>query len=193
MPQQLSNTDSLKQEQFKDEIIPHLDAAYNFALRLTTNVMEAEDLLQESIVKAYRFFNNYERGTNARAWLYRIIKNSYINNYRRRSKQPDSVDYNEVSSFYEMIRAERSDTTDLEEKIYRTLMDDEVNQALKELPEKFRICIWLCDVEGFTYEEISNMLDIPIGTVRSRLHRGRNLLKKWLLDYAVGRGYEAVN
>lgn len=179
-----------KQEDFQEEIIPHLDAMYNFALRLTSDPNDAEDLVQDTIVKAYRFFSSYEKGTNAKAWLFRILKNSYINNYRKQSKQPSQVDYDEVSSFYETIRADRTDTSDLEDRMFRELIDDDISNALEELPEDFRTVVLLCDVEGFTYEEIANMLDVPIGTIRSRLHRGRNLLKAQLVEYAEERGYQ---
>lgn len=179
-----------KQEDFQEEIIPHLDAMYNFALRLTSDPNDAEDLVQDTIVKAYRFFSSYEKGTNAKAWLFRILKNSYINNYRKKSKQPSQVDYDEVSSFYETIRADRTDTSDLEDRMFRELIDDDISNALEQLPEDFRTVVLLCDVEGFTYEEIANMLDVPIGTIRSRLHRGRNLLKAELLEYAEKRGYQ---
>lgn len=179
----------LKQKEFSQEILPHLDILYNFALRLTTDPIDAEDLVQDTIVKAFRFFNSYEKGTNAKAWLYRILKNSYINNYRRKSKRPQEVDFDDVAPFYESIRAERTNTSDLEQKMFDELMDDDITTALQTLPEDFRTVVMLCDVDGFTYEEIANMLDVPIGTIRSRLHRGRNLLKAQLMDYARKRGY----
>ncbi|WP_445664248.1 sigma-70 family RNA polymerase sigma factor [Fodinibius sp. AD559] len=187
---ELTKEEIQKQEDFEEEIIPHLDAMYNFALRLTSDPSDAEDLVQDTIVKAFRFFSSYEKGTNAKAWLFRILKNSYINNYRKQSKQPNQVDYDEVSEFYETIRADRTDTSDLEDKMFRELVDDDISQALEELPEDFRTVVLLCDVEGFTYEEIANMLDVPIGTIRSRLHRGRNLLKAQLKEYAEKRGYK---
>lgn len=170
-------------------MLPHLDAMFNFALRLTSDPVDAQDLVQDAVVKAFRFFSSYEKGTNAKAWLFRILKNSYINNYRRTSKMPATVDYEEVSTFYETIRSERTDTSDLEELMYREKMDDSVSGALQRLPEDFRTVVLLCDVDGFTYEEIANMLDVPIGTIRSRLHRGRNLLKEELADYAAKRGF----
>ncbi len=185
----LTKEDIQKQSDFQDEMIPHLDAIYNFALRLTADPNDAEDLVQDTIVKAFRFFNSYEKGTNAKAWLFRILKNSYINNYRKKSKQPHQVDYSEVSQYYESVRSEQSETTDLEDLMYREMMDDDVTRALTELPEDFRTVVLLCDVEGFTYEEIANMLDVPIGTIRSRLHRGRNLLRAQLMEYADKRGY----
>lgn len=186
---QLTRDEQEKQKDFDDEIIPHMDALYNFALRLTTDPNDAEDLVQDTIVKAYRFFSSYEKGTNAKAWMFRILKNSFINNYRKTSKKPSQVDYDEVSSYYESIRAERTETSDLENLMFREMMDDDLSMALKRLPEDFRTVVLLCDVDGYTYEEIANMLDVPIGTIRSRLHRGRNLLKTELLEYAKKRGY----
>ncbi len=185
----LTQTEIKKQQDFNDEIIPHLDALYNFGLRLTSDPNDAEDLVQDTIVKAYRFFSSYEKGTNAKAWLFRILKNSYINNYRKKSKKPHEVDYDEVATFYETIRDERTETSDLEDKMFRELIDDDLSQALDSIPEDFRTVVLLCDVEDFTYEEIANMLDVPIGTIRSRLHRGRNLLKAQLMEYAAKRGY----
>lgn len=187
---ELTPSEVQKQEDFNEEIIPHLDALYNFALRLTSDPNDAEDLVQDTIVKAFRFFSSYEKGTNAKAWLFRILKNSYINSYRKKSKQPQQVDYDEVASFYESIRDERTDTSDLESIMYRELIDDDVSNALNALPEDFRTVVLLCDVEGFTYEEIANMLDVPIGTIRSRLHRGRNLLRSELTNYAEKRGFK---
>lgn len=186
---QLTRDEKKKQKDFDDEIIPHMDALYNFALRLTTDPNDAEDLVQDTIVKAYRFFSSYEKGTNAKAWMFRILKNSFINNYRKTSKKPSQVDYDEVSSYYESIRAERTETSDLESLMFREMMDDDLSNALTRLPEDFRTVVLLCDVDGYTYEEIANMLDVPIGTIRSRLHRGRNLLKTELLEYAKKRGY----
>lgn len=185
----LTHEETKKQEDFEEEIIPHLDALYNFALRLSSNSNDARDLVQDTILRAYRFFNSYEKGTNAKAWLFRISKNSYINDYRKKSRLPDMVGYGEISSFFEFLRAERTDTTDMEDRIFRQLIGDDISNALEELQDKYHIVILLCDLEDFSYEEISNMLDIPIGTVRSRLHRGRNLLKAQLKDYAEKRGY----
>lgn len=186
---ELKQSEIKKQTDFNEEMLPHLDALYNFALRLAAEPNDAEDLVQDTIVKAYRFFSSYEKGTNAKAWLFRILKNSYINNYRKQSKRPSEVDFDEVSSFYESIRAERTETSDLEEKMFSELIDDDLTRALNRLPEDFRTVVLLCDVESFTYEEIANMLDVPIGTIRSRLHRGRNLLKVELMDYARKRGF----
>ena len=186
---ELTQDEFQKQADFEKEMIPHLDSLYNFAIRLTSDPIDAEDLVQDTIVKAFRFFGSYEKGTNAKAWLFRILKNSYINNYRKKSKQPQQVDYDEVSTYYENIRSEQSDTTDMEDILYRDMLDDQITRALQRLPDDFRTVVLLCDVEGFTYEEIANMLDVPIGTIRSRLHRGRNLLRVELEEYADKRGY----
>lgn len=188
----LSREEKKKQDDFHGEMLPHLDALYNFALHLSSDHEDAEDLVQDTMVKAYRFFHSYEKGTNAKAWLFRILKNSFINRYRKVSKQPNKVDYDEISPFYESIRSEQSETTDMEELMYREMLGDEVTIALQKLPEDFRSVVILCDIDGFTYEEIANMLDVPIGTIRSRLHRGRNLLRSILSQYADSQGFDAA-
>ncbi|MAT40440.1 MAG: RNA polymerase subunit sigma [Ectothiorhodospiraceae bacterium] len=174
---------------FEREALPHMDALYNFALRMTSDPDDANDLLQETYLKAYRFFDKFERGTNCKAWLFRIMKNSFINIYRRVSKEPDKVDYDDVEEFYHSIRAESTDPNDLEERLFSNLLDDDVSHALEDLPEDFRTVVILCDIEGFTYEEIAEFVECPIGTVRSRLHRGRKMLRAKLFDYAKNRGY----
>ncbi len=189
--QPLSPQEKKKQDDFRKEMLPHLEALYNFALHLANDHEDAEDLVQDTMVKAYRFFDSYEKGTNAKAWLFRILKNSFINRYRKVSKQPNQVDFDEISSFYETVRSEQSDTTDMQEILFREMLDDEVSTALKKLPEDFRTVVILCDIDGFTYEEIANMLDVPIGTIRSRLHRGRNLLRSLLEKYAEARGFQS--
>ncbi len=180
---------SARHRDFEQEALPHMDALYNFALRMTNDPDEADDLLQETYLKAYRFFDKFEKGTNCKAWLFRIMKNSFINMYRKTSKEPDKVDYHEVEEFYHMIRAESSDPNDLEARLFSNLLDDDVSRALEELPEEFRTVVILCDIEGFTYEEIADFVECPIGTVRSRLHRGRKMLRARLFEYARQRGY----
>lgn len=165
-----------------------MDLLYNFALRTTGNADDARDLLQETFMKAYRFWNKYEKGTNIRAWLFRIMKNSYINRYRKETREPDKVDYGDIENFYDSIRASTTDTNDLQEKFYSGLLGDEVTRALQNLPEEFRTVVILCDIEGLTYEEIAEFLECPIGTVRSRLHRGRKLLQVELFEYAKQQG-----
>lgn len=178
----------LKQKEFEAEALPHMDILYNFALRTTGNKDDAQDLLQETFLKAFRFWDKYEKGTNIRAWLFRIMKNSYINRYRKETREPDKVDYEDVENFYDTIRAESTDTNDLQQKMFGGLLGDEVTTALQDLPEDFRTVVILCDIEGLTYEEIAEFLDCPIGTVRSRLHRGRKLLQAKLFEYAKNRG-----
>ena len=165
-----------------------MDVLYNFALRTTGNEDDARDLLQETFLKAYRFWDKYEKGTNIRAWLFRIMKNSYINRYRKETKEPDKVDYEDIENFYNVIRAESTDPNDLQEQLYGNLLGDEVTKALQSLPDDFRTVVILCDIEGLTYEEIAEFVECPIGTVRSRLHRGRKLLQEKLYEYAKQQG-----
>lgn len=184
----LSRGTKQKQKEFEEEAVPHMDLLYNFALRTAGNEDDARDLLQETYLKAYRFWDKYEKGTNIRAWLFRIMKNSYINRYRKETKEPDKVDYGEIENFYNSIRAESADPNDLQKKLYGGLLSDEVARALQRLPEDFRTVVILCDIEGLTYEEIVDFVECPIGTVRSRLHRGRKLLQAQLYDYAKQQG-----
>ena len=165
-----------------------MDILYNYALRMTGNTEDADDLVQETYLKAYRFWDKYEKGTNIRAWLFRIMKNSYINRYRKETKEPETVDYEQIQNFYNSIRNESTDTNDLQEKIFGGLLEDDVTRALESLPEDFRTVVILCDIEGLTYEEIAEFVDCPIGTVRSRLHRGRRMLRTQLFEYAKSRG-----
>lgn len=176
-------------EEFKREAIPHMDILYNYALRMTADPDDAKDLLQETFLKAYRFWDKYEKGTNIRAWLFRIMKNSYINRYRKETKEPDTVDYNDIQNFYNTIRYQSEDPNDLQEKIFGGLLEDDVARAIEALPEDFRTVVILCDIEGLTYEEIAEFVDCPIGTVRSRLHRGRKMLREKLYHYAKKRGF----
>ena len=177
-----------RQTDFEAEAVPHMDVLFNFALRTTGNGDDAHDLLQETYMKAFRFWDKYEKGSNVRAWLFRIMKNSYINRYRKETREPGMVDYGDVENFYDSIRDESTDTNDLQQKMYNNMLSDEVTQALQSLPEDFRTVVILCDIEGLTYEEISDFLNCPIGTVRSRLHRGRKMLEDMLRDYAKDRG-----
>ena len=174
---------------FHGEFMPNIDSMYNFAFRLTYDEDDAKDLVQETYLKAYRFINSFQQGTNAKAWLFRILKNSFINDFRKKSKEPPKVDYQEVESYYNSDEINKPITTDLRVDSLRDMIGDEVSTALNSLAVDFRTVIILCDLEGFTYEEMAKILDIPIGTVRSRLHRARNLLKQKLGIYAVSMGY----
>lgn len=175
---------------FEKELLPHIDSLYNFAFHLCYNDEDANDLVQEAYLKAFRFIDKYIQGTNAKAWLFKILKNAFINQYRKKAKRPTKVDYEEIISYQDADDAGYSEFTDLREEIFETMMGDEVTVAINNLPVDFRTVILLCDVEGFTYEEISKIIDIPIGTVRSRLHRARNMLKEKLKAYAESLGYK---
>lgn len=186
-------TEAEKYAIFDRELMPHIQSMYNFAFRLTQDEDDANDLVQDTYLKAFRFINSFEKGTNAKAWLFRILKNSFINDYRRKSKEPSKVDYQEVETYYDSEEmAGTAQTTDLRAETVQELLGDEVTNALNALPVDFRTVLILCDVEGFTYEEMAKILDIPIGTVRSRLHRARMLLKEKLKGYASSMGYDTT-
>lgn len=185
---ELSKAMLAKHKEFEAEAMPHKSILYNFALRTTGNAEDAHDLLQETFMKAFRFWEKYEKGTNIRAWLFRIMKNTYINRYRKETREPAMVDYDDVENFYDSIRDEATNSTDLQQHLYRNMLSDEVTEALQALPEDFRTVVILCDIEGLTYEEISDFLNCPIGTVRSRLHRGRKMLAESLKEYAHEQG-----
>lgn len=179
-----------KQRIFEEEFMPHIDSMYNFAYRLTFDEDDAKDLVQDTYLKAYRFITSFQAGTNAKAWLFRILKNSFINDFRKKSKQPAKVDYQDVENFYNSDEVDEKITTDLRVDTVQDMIGDEVSTALNSLDVDFRTVIILCDLEGFTYEEMAKILDIPIGTVRSRLHRARNLLKDKLRNYASSMGFK---
>jgi RNA polymerase sigma-70 factor (ECF subfamily) len=182
-------SDAEKQRIFNQEFMPHINSMYNFAYRLTLDEDDAKDLLQDTYLKAYRFIDSFQQGTNAKAWLFRILKNSFINDYRKKSKEPSKVDYQEVESYYNSDDVDRQITPDLRVETLRDMIGDEISNALNSLDVDFRTVIILCDLEGFKYDEMAKILDIPIGTVRSRLHRARNLLKEKLSEYAKTLGY----
>ena len=179
-----------KDRQYEKEFMHLLSPLYNFAYRLTLDEDDANDLVQDTYLKAYRFFDSYEQGTNAKAWLFRILKNSFINEYRKKSKEPNKVDYQEVETYYNSDDVNEPITSDLRIDSVRDLIGDEVASALNSLDVDFRTIIVLCDIEGFSYEEMAKILDIPIGTVRSRLHRARTILKENLRGYAQSMGFK---
>ncbi|MGB3466835.1 MAG: sigma-70 family RNA polymerase sigma factor [Cyclobacteriaceae bacterium] len=183
-------SDREKVQIFDGEFMPHIDSMYNFAYKLTFDEDDSKDLVQDTYMKAFRFINSFQKGTNSKAWLFRILKNSFINDFRKKSKQPVKVDYQEVENYYNSDNVDESKTVDLRVETLKDMMGDEVTIALNSLPIDFRTVIILCDLEGFTYEEMAKILDIPIGTVRSRLHRARNLLKQKLSSYAQSMGYK---
>src|ERR671919_184410 len=165
---------------FTDQTMDLMPSLYNAALRMTRNPADAEDLVQETYLRAYRGFGGFEEGTNLKAWLYRILTNTYINSYRAKKRRPDETELDEVEDLYlrigglEAAMAGRS----AEDELLERFTDAEVKEALESLPENFRMAVLLADVEGFAYKEIAEILDIPIGTVMSRLHRGRKALQK---------------
>lgn len=175
---------------FEEELLPQINALSTFAFHLTYNEADADDLVQETYLKAYRFIDKYEPGTNPKAWLFRILKNGFINEYRKSSRTPTNVDFEDVIAFQDKDDASYVQNVDLRSEMYEDLMGDEVTMALNAIPLDFREVILLCDIEGFSYEEISDIIEIPIGTVRSRLFRARNLLKQKLKTYAESLGFK---
>ena len=177
-------------ERFTELAMPFAAQLYSAALRMTRKPADAEDLVQEAYLRAYRSFGSFEEGTNLRAWLFRILTNAFINSYRSKQRRVQETDLDDVEDLYLYRRI--SDVAvvsrSAEDTLFEMFTDDEVKAALEELPENFRIPVLLADVEDFSYKEIAEMLDIPIGTVMSRLHRGRKAMQKRLLDYAVERG-----
>jgi RNA polymerase sigma factor (sigma-70 family) len=182
---QQSHLDTL----YHQQMIPHMNLLYNYALRLTNNQDDAKDLIQDTYLKAYRFIDKYEDGTNAKAWLFRILKNSFINNYRKNSRTPEQVEYSEVEEFVDLIKSDSAPATDMRRDMYDHLLGDDVVRAMESLNEEFRTIIILSDLEEMTYEEISEILEIPLGTVRSRLHRARKAMQEKLYSFAVKHGY----
>ena len=180
------------QATFADQAMEFMPALYTAALRMTRNAAEAEDLVQETYLKAYRAFGSFEQGTNLKAWLYKILTNTFINAYRSRRRRPEQTEIEDVEDLYlyrrlgglEGAAAGRS----AEEEVLDHFTDSDVKEALESLPETFRMAVLLADVEGFSYREIAEILDIPIGTVMSRLHRGRRALQKALLEFGMERG-----
>jgi RNA polymerase sigma-70 factor (ECF subfamily) len=175
----------VKHELFNQVMVPHMNLLYGYAMYLTSDRDEANDLLQETFLKAFRFFEKFEQGTNAKAWLYRIMRNTYINEYRKVRRAPDLVEYDDQLSSYQMKQRDERSPGDVPGEIF----EDEIAIAISSLPEKFKSVIVLRDVEDLPYEEIAEALEIPVGTVRSRLHRARAILFDKLKGYAKERGY----
>jgi RNA polymerase sigma-70 factor (ECF subfamily) len=182
-----------ERERFEALVGEHLDGLYGTALRLTRNRATAEDLVQDTFLKAWRSFRTFQAGTNARAWLYKILMNAYIDTYRRSTRAPEMVDQEDVGDFYLYAKAQESEELkragDPEEILLSKIMDADVKSALDQVPEPFRAAVILADLQDFSYREIADILEIPIGTVMSRLYRGRRHLQRLLWDYARRAGY----
>ena len=174
-----------KRSSFEREALVHLDALYRVALRLSGNPADAEDLVQEAMLRAYRSWDRFTLGTNAKGWLLTILRNLFINEYRRRRRHPESVDLDTIEPFavFEDVQE------DPQGAYFDRIVDDEVLRAVDELPDVFREAVMLSDVEGLSYEEIATVLEVPVGTVKSRLYRGRRMLQAKLYEYAVSMGY----
>lgn len=180
------------QDDFTKDAMQFAPQLFSTAMRMTRNKSDAEDLVQETFIKAWRSFHTFQTGTNLRAWLYRIMTNTFINKYNSKQRKPTETELDEVEELYLYKRLGSIDQSKLsssaEDQMLELFTDDEVKNALEELPETFRLPVLLSDVDGFSYKEIAEMLDIPLGTVMSRLHRGRKLMQKMLYEYAKERG-----
>ena len=184
-------TDEERAQRFERDAMPFLDQLYGAAMRMTRNPVDAEDLVQETYLKAFAAFDSFQEGTNLRAWLFRILTNTYINQYRRKQRQPYQASADELTDWQLHEAQERTTAAprSAEVEALDRLADSDVVEALAAIPEDFRLAVYLADVEGFSYKEIAEIMDTPVGTVMSRLHRGRKLLRESLRDYAIERGF----
>ena len=175
---------------FEAAAMPYLDPLYNAAYRMARNPQDAEDLVQETYLKAYKYYDKFEEGTNLKAWLFKILKNTFINSYRKKQQAPPKADFADIEeSFETIVRDDAGAARTPEEELLEKVLDEDVQQAIEELPHDYRMVVLLADLEGFAYKEIADILEIPVGTVMSRLYRGRRLLEEALLKYAREHGY----
>ncbi len=177
--------------EFETQALPHTESLYNTALRLTRNPADAEDLVQEVFYKAFRSIDQFEPGTNLRAWLFKILVNTHISQYRRSSKDPTASGYDDVEEFsmYSQVHSRAESLTDSPDSVLNQFLEKDIRNAIERLPEAFRDVVLLIDVEGFSYQEAADILNVPVGTIMSRLFRSRKMLQKFLWEYAVEYGY----
>ena len=176
---------------FENATMPFLDALYNTAYRMTRNAEDAEDLVQETYLKAYKYYDKFQEGTNLKAWLFKIMKNTFINAYRKKQQVPPETDFSDIEESFESLVSEEAKRDDKspEDELLSGVLDEDIQRALDSLPSDFRMVVLLADLEGFTYKEIAGILEVPVGTVMSRLYRGRRLLEAAMLKYAREHGY----
>ncbi|MBN1542450.1 sigma-70 family RNA polymerase sigma factor [candidate division KSB1 bacterium] len=187
----MENLTENQKNYFETVAFEYMDSLYSTALRMSRNAQDAEDLVQDTYLRAYRFFDKFEPGTNFKAWLFKILTNTFINRYRKKTHTPQQIQFEKVEYFIsgDIDENEKSKLQGIDKDNYAKIFDDQIYRALSELTEDFRIVILLADVEGFSYKEIAEIIDRPIGTVMSRLFRGRRILQKHLESYARTEGY----
>jgi RNA polymerase sigma-70 factor, ECF subfamily len=190
-PHMESNPDPQLGWDFEAAAIPFLDALYNMAYRLTRNAEDSEDLVQETYLKAYKYYDKFTEGTNLKAWLFKIMKNTFINSYRKQQNQPPRSAFSDIEESFESSLSEEAlqQIKNPEEEILDRVLDEDVQKAIDALPEDYRMVLHLVDLEGFSYKEAASILEVPVGTVMSRLYRGRRMLERALLEYAQEHGY----
>ncbi len=176
---------------FESATMPFVDGLYNAAYRMSRNAQDAEDLVQEAYLKAYKYYDKFEEGTNLKAWLFKILKNTFINSYRKKQNVPPQADFADIEGGFESAVSDQAPVAieDPETELLAEVLDEDVQRALDELSDDYRMAVVLADLEGFSYKEIAEILDVPVGTVMSRLYRGRRKLESTLLDYAREYGY----
>ena len=179
---------------FEEAVFKYIDSLYSTALRLTRNQQDAEDLVQDACLKAYQYFFRFEQGTNFKAWIFKILMNTFINKYHKAARTPPIVQFDKVEYAVEDVLKDEDRKSILTDgNLFKTIFDDEIVKAIEVMPEDYRVAVLLCDIENFSYKEISDILDVPIGTVMSRISRGRKILQKSLIDYASREGYVRGN